>query len=171
MPRIISVDVEGLAGRSKRLAFSLNPDINIIFGVNGTGKTSLLRILHSALVNDTSLIENTPFSTAKIEILGDNGEIYQFFIDKNAVVEEDWLNSTLNPSIIRKKNRYSLSNSYRPQWKVTPELNGKEEWGNVFLPTYRITQGIETKLSAALSSAQSSAQEEAAINSEFERIL
>jgi ABC-type multidrug transport system ATPase subunit len=52
----VSIDrkVEGLAGRSEPINFELRSDVNIFFGLNGSGKTSLLKILHSGLEDDSS---------------------------------------------------------------------------------------------------------------------
>ena len=58
MSHVIEFYVEGLAGKEKGFGHKLNRDINIFFGLNGSGKTSLLKILHSALSTDTALLAN-----------------------------------------------------------------------------------------------------------------
>jgi ABC-type Na+ transport system ATPase subunit NatA len=54
--------IEGLAGRQDVCSAELNEFVNVCFGPNGSGKTSLLRILHSALSNKADLVKDVPFS-------------------------------------------------------------------------------------------------------------
>ncbi|WP_285627599.1 ATP-binding protein [Kineosporia sp. NBRC 101677] len=68
MSYITQFTVDGLAGRRGQLHFRLNRDVNIFWGLNGSGKTSLLRILHSALQNDSQTIAKVPFEKATVTI-------------------------------------------------------------------------------------------------------
>lgn len=61
--------ISGLAGRRKQVACDLNPDINVFWGLNGTGKTSLLKILHSALTADATNLVRVPFTSAEVRVL------------------------------------------------------------------------------------------------------
>ncbi|WP_192806132.1 AAA family ATPase [Streptomyces sp. SS1-1] len=63
-----SVRVEGLSGRKKTYEQELNPDVNIFFGFNGTGKTTLLRIIHCALNEELVPLIGAPFRSATVEI-------------------------------------------------------------------------------------------------------
>ncbi len=56
MSHIVNFLIEGLAGRPEPLEKTMDRDINIFFGLNGCGKTSLLKILHSAMSNDASFL-------------------------------------------------------------------------------------------------------------------
>jgi predicted ATPase len=66
VPDVTSFTIRGLAGRGDIVSHKLNPHVNIFFGPNGSGKTSLLRILHSALLNDASLLKTVPFEHAEV---------------------------------------------------------------------------------------------------------
>lgn len=44
----------------------MNRDVNVFFGPNGSGKTSLLWIIHSALDNDASILGRTLFRDADV---------------------------------------------------------------------------------------------------------
>ncbi|MGA5181320.1 AAA family ATPase [Streptomyces pseudogriseolus] len=66
MAYIKSFSVTGLAGRKGVLRRSLNRDTNIFWGFNGSGKTSLLKILHSALANDAGSLIRVPFKSATV---------------------------------------------------------------------------------------------------------
>lgn len=56
-----------MAGRAEPVEQELNPDVNVIFGLNGTGKTSLLRILNAALRNSDRDLQGVEFGSAKVE--------------------------------------------------------------------------------------------------------
>lgn len=68
MSHIVSFRIEGLAGRKEPLEFELNRDTNIFFGLNGSGKTSLLKILHAAMSDETESLRSVPFTAAKVSI-------------------------------------------------------------------------------------------------------
>src|SRR5882762_6066585 len=68
MARVISLKVDGLAGRQEPYSAVLQEDVNVFFGINGCGKTTLLKILHSALSTDTTVLEGLPFKSAEVAI-------------------------------------------------------------------------------------------------------
>lgn len=68
MAHIISFSVDGLAGHTGTYKQTLNRDVNVFFGLNGSGKTSLLKILHSAMSGDTGILDNVPFREAEVKL-------------------------------------------------------------------------------------------------------
>jgi ABC-type lipoprotein export system ATPase subunit len=66
--RISSIEISRLAGSEKAVKYDLNTDVNIFFGDNGSGKTSLLKILHSASSNETTELTDVPFERARVII-------------------------------------------------------------------------------------------------------
>ncbi len=68
MAHIVEFKIAGLAGRKEIYHQKLNRDVNVFFGLNGSGKTSLLKILDSAMSGDASTIEATPFEWAEVLI-------------------------------------------------------------------------------------------------------
>jgi len=68
MSHIVRFSVSGLAGRAEPFAQTLDRHLNIFFGLNGTGKTSLLKILHSAMKHDPSGLARVPFENADVTI-------------------------------------------------------------------------------------------------------
>lgn len=68
MAHIVEFSIEGLAGRKAVFAKKLNRDVNIFFGNNGSGKTSLLKILHSAFEESPVTLAHVPFKEAEVKI-------------------------------------------------------------------------------------------------------
>lgn len=58
--------ITNLAGRKGELHQVLDPKVNIFWGLNGTGKTTLLRILDAALSNKTRSLPALPFERAEV---------------------------------------------------------------------------------------------------------
>ncbi|MCU1622913.1 MAG: hypothetical protein JWL79_1758 [Frankiales bacterium] len=63
--------VTGLAGRKDAVSHVLDRHVNVMWGLNGSGKTSLLRILHAALNNEAQGLARVPFTTAEVTIVID----------------------------------------------------------------------------------------------------
>jgi energy-coupling factor transporter ATP-binding protein EcfA2 len=68
MAHILEFSVDGLAGRKEEYARELNREVNVFFGSNGSGKTSLFKILHSAMSGDSAILNNVPFKKAKVTL-------------------------------------------------------------------------------------------------------
>jgi len=67
MSRITEFSIAGLVGKKTNYTKKLNMDVNIFFGLNGSGKTSLLKILHSALSENTDILQYVPFKEASVK--------------------------------------------------------------------------------------------------------
>jgi len=100
MTYIESFKIEGLAGRSKIVERTLDRHVNIFWGLNGTGKTSLLKILNSALSNDIDILRRVPFVSAEVIFWSSEDEakirrtIVQETIDFNADEDDFEVGST-----------------------------------------------------------------------------
>ncbi|MHB8067554.1 MAG: AAA family ATPase [Desulfobaccales bacterium] len=68
MSHIAEFTIKGLAGRKKPMHCKLDRHLNVFYGLNGSGKTSLIKILHSAMSGDPSSIQNVPFLSATVKI-------------------------------------------------------------------------------------------------------
>lgn len=71
MTKLISFEITGLAGNRGTQKSVFDKHINVFWGLNGSGKTSLLRILDSALANDPSSISDVAFSEATVVFLSE----------------------------------------------------------------------------------------------------
>lgn len=82
MAKIRHAEVKGLAGRHDTLVVDFNSDLNVFWGMNGSGKTSFLKILHSALAGDSSSIVRVPFKSALV-VFEANGDVITRRITKS----------------------------------------------------------------------------------------
>ncbi|MGN7780195.1 AAA family ATPase [Mycolicibacterium sp. 22603] len=76
MAFITAFSVTGLAGRDTPVSFELDRELNIFWGLNGCGKTSLLKILHAALNNDALILEKVTFTSARVEFYSEALQSY-----------------------------------------------------------------------------------------------
>ena len=81
MAHITEISIEGLLGRAEPIKLTLNRGVNVFFGENGCGKTTLLKVLDAALSRDGTAMERLPVAKATVDI---------FSIDENKVYRHTW---------------------------------------------------------------------------------
>jgi ABC-type cobalamin/Fe3+-siderophores transport system ATPase subunit len=69
MSYITEFSICDLAGSDKVYSQKLNKDVNVFFGLNGSGKTSLLKILHSATSDDTNILVNVRLKVQRLNFI------------------------------------------------------------------------------------------------------
>lgn len=158
MAHIIDFSVSGLAGREGIYSQRLNRDINLFFGLNGSGKTSLLRILHSAMINDASLLSNVPFDNAQVTIYSENYQkefIYTIEEEKKRSSRSALITTVQLPFEIEEPSRSGLPRSRDIVWVIKPKLpdNSTGRFSCSYLPTSRLFLG-ERSLSYRASNVQ-----------------
>jgi energy-coupling factor transporter ATP-binding protein EcfA2 len=133
MAFIRSFRIEGLVGRKSDCSFSLNEGVNVFFGPNGSGKTSLLRILHSALSGDADMLKDVPFSKAEVVIFS-----YAQKSDFTYTLDTTSKNPSPPPSIVRAAAA-GLRRPVRKKtpWQVAPPLDN-HAWFHKYLPISRL---------------------------------
>jgi energy-coupling factor transporter ATP-binding protein EcfA2 len=135
MARVQSFRVEGLAGRSEVVSAELNDAVNVCFGFNGSGKTSLLRILHSALSNNTEILKHVPFVKAEVVVYSYSRKTNCVYVlDRDRPDEA----ATAPPRPIP-RSLYSPSRTRprsKPKWETNPADVGA--WHHRYLPTTRL---------------------------------
>ncbi|WP_341915513.1 ATP-binding protein [Polaromonas sp. YR568] len=170
MAYVSAIKIEGLLGRSETIEFQLQRDVNIIFGDNGCGKTTLLKIIDAALSRDAEAIQRLPVTKAEIHIYSE---------DHKKLIKHSWerkkgKDSTLErihnmrfqaylaqAEIIDDPRSLMFDSVVEPnQWKLTPSLKDKEtkRWAHTFLPTTRLYLTDRSSRAAASRSQLSEAQ-------------
>jgi predicted ATPase len=144
MAYIVKFEISDLAGRPGNYAQTLNRDVNVFFGVNGSGKTSLLKILHSAMEKDASILENVPFSKAVVVVYSeDYGREFVYSIENTRSVETETKDKsavTVDERVLTGVARVRRSRNLR--WRSVPEIVAREKkittWTHQYLPTSRL---------------------------------
>lgn len=153
MSHIIDFKIEGLAGRKEVYKQRLNRDINIFYGLNGSGKTSLLRILDSAMDGDASNITMVPFKAAEVNI-------YSIDYEMEFVTRIQKLRKTPKSHRARrevaprqisliKDVEEDIDHRQEPEfeefeWVTTPKIRDRTRplrFKHVYLPTWRLYGG------------------------------
>lgn len=147
MSHIIGFRIDGLVGRRKPLNLKFNRDDNIIFGLNGCGKTSLLKILHSAMSNETSLLHRVPFVKAEVDIYSMNyDKVFTRSITKPKSTQRvrRRLAKRRLPYEIQGQNEFMFSETSEAEeleWSCTPDKPKdamSTRWLHEYLPTTRL---------------------------------
>lgn len=154
MAHITEISIEGLLGRKVPIRLKLNRDVNIFFGENGCGKTTLLKVLDAALSRDGTAMERLPVTRATIDI---------FSIDENKVFRHSWERRDPEPLNQLSSRRLELlereyletvdgrflvrHSRQESDWKLSPTRRQKtpmSRWAHTFLPTTRLYFGETT---------------------------
>lgn len=151
MSHIVEFSVKGLSGRKEEIGLTLNRDVNVFFGLNGSGKTSLLKILHSAMSNDTSILKDVPFSEARVVIYSINSnKNFEYKIKKEALgtftKKTKKISKVARTELLDVDPRYyqaylefaAASEGF--QWNVSPQTETKK-WSHTYLPISRLYVG------------------------------
>jgi energy-coupling factor transporter ATP-binding protein EcfA2 len=139
MAHIVSFAIEGLVGRKGIYSKRLNRDVNVFFGLNGSGKTSLLKILHTAMSAQTAGLETVPFRRAEVVIfsvmLGKEvtrslvRDDEPFIEDPQLLIDEELFGEETIP--VQRRTRKPLS------WNTVPEVKEVRSFSHRYLPTSR----------------------------------
>ena len=145
MSHIVSFRIEGLTGRKKPLELELNRDTNIFFGLNGSGKTSLLKILHAAMANDTKILAAVPFTAAEVSIYSMNYEkVFTRSIKKLGTAGETGYRGrrVIHRELTIGREVVAAGEELRPEEELiwactpaTPKEASSSHWAHEYLPT------------------------------------
>jgi predicted ATP-dependent endonuclease of OLD family len=139
MAYITEFTIKGLAGRKTTYSQKLNRDINVFFGFNGSGKTSLLKILHSAMETKSSILQNVPFTRAEVKVYSDvYKKIFTHTITKSPKANTQFSGHEQNLFEIY-ENELTSEKLSLPEWKITPdEKKEGTGWHHRYLPISRL---------------------------------
>jgi predicted ATPase len=164
MASIVSFNIEGLAGRKDACALSLNETVNVFFGPNGSGKTSLLRILHSALSNDAEILREVPFTRATVVIHSWVRAIdFTYSLDRTLKDQPPPRGTvpTIGGALRRPK---------RVSWQIEPETETKN-WFHKYLPTSRIYASLAATTTPYYALGETAPLSEDALEAQFAQSL
>lgn len=102
MNRIEKIEVFGFWG-DRTIELQVHPDVNFLIGMNGSGKTTFIRLVSAALTADISELNRLPFESIKITLKNFSG------LKKPSIVVE----KVLAPPRYSALFRYSIRNSSR----------------------------------------------------------
>lgn len=135
MAHIVDFKVTGLAGRTKPISRKLDRHVNVFFGLNGSGKTSLLRILDAAMSGSVETIRQVPFETAEVTIFSEkHGQTFTRRVDKRS------LTPSARPRTASDVRRLASAGLDERGWEITPDLppDSNGSWAHEFLPITRM---------------------------------
>lgn len=146
MSHIVEFEVEDLVGRKDIYKQKLNRDVNLFFGLNGSGKTSLLKILHAAMKGDVASLAIVPFKRARVTIYSvQYRQKFVYKLDKEKSKKEY---STAKVRLKKTKElarrQYQIEEEPDLRWEVEPQVPGEKmdswSWKHQYLPTTRLLQ-------------------------------
>lgn len=143
MAWVKSVTVTGLAGRSGSMQLDFNRDVNVLWGVNGCGKTSLLKIIHGALQDDGASLVRVPFESAEVVFLqqGEDETEYTRTISRRRTSKQKSVEEAL-VSAEADAAEYAeilLEDSRALHWTTKPKTNRRREFFiHRYLPISRV---------------------------------
>lgn len=139
MAHITQFTVTGLAGRSS-VTQELDRHVNVFFGVNGSGKTSLLKILDSAMAGDTSRLRNVPFLTASVSIHSeDYKQTFTRTLSKSALPQGRQSATEVTWAWVGERLT-ELRTPAGVAWEIDPPLpkSAPGHWIHIYLPITRM---------------------------------
>lgn len=154
MSHFLDAEIIGLAGKTQPTRISFDRHVNIIYGLNGSGKTSLLRILHSAMNMDATLLGNVPFTEATVRV-----HSLHYNMDFTLQISKSDLSLPQEVERVRSSSTEIVFDLGQPvflgaagkksaNWKRSPKTpNQKGEHGflNRYLPTSRLHVGADLR--------------------------
>jgi energy-coupling factor transporter ATP-binding protein EcfA2 len=147
MSHFIEFSVDGLAGRKETYARRLNRDVNIFFGSNGSGKTSLLKILHSAMSNEPTVLENVAFTKAEVQLYSlTYDRAFKRTVSQPTPVVVTAPTSAIPPPEITK----SVKGSAVANWVTVPKVPEAGGFAETYLPISRLYHGRPATAETAL---------------------
>lgn len=173
MAHITSLKISGLAGRKKDIEIKFNRDVNILFGVNGVGKTTLLKIIHSALENDPKIVSGLPFSAAEVGIYSVHleREIVRSLKNSSKASQANLFDgselTSRQVALVQRRLFAELGEEWGAKNGIGDELDGAE-FAHEYLPTTRLISVSDMASTRRVVDSQS---EEANINNMMEAQL
>jgi ABC-type lipoprotein export system ATPase subunit len=149
MAHITRIRIEGLLGRDRPIEMPLDRTVNIFFGENGCGKTTLLKILQSALSQDGDAMIGLPVERAEVDIYSvTDQKVIPHVWDRKHIGRQHEIPPELR-RVLREQDltaveqaRYFSLRDSTSEWKIVGSKKNKDprrrSWAHYFLPTTRL---------------------------------
>ncbi len=142
MTRIVSFEIKGLSGRKGVVQHHLNTDVNVFWGPNGSGKTSMLKILHSALSGNTEVLHSVAFTSARVEFYSeDRNQNIVREISKRDIqqAEEEYVDEIYDAETSELVYVKTTKSEKPALWRTTPKpIRSSLRYTHRWLPISRI---------------------------------
>jgi energy-coupling factor transporter ATP-binding protein EcfA2 len=144
MTDVLSFEMWGLNGRPKALSYELDRYVNVFFGPNGSGKTSILKILHSAMRNEPEFTSNINYQRASVKIHSVTYEteyLLRYTKSSEGATAADVPTTKPIDDVDRSIRVLSSMRGRSERWTHTPEPpeeNQIPRWRHSYLPTTRL---------------------------------
>lgn len=148
MAYITEFTVRGLAGSDHTLRCDLDRHLNVFFGPNGTGKTSLLRILFAAIRRNTTSLHRVPFDEASVSVYSEAYDtVFTHFVAKKDLRAIRSKSANKTARWLADKNP-----AHSTGWIIDPPLpdSAGSGWAGDFLPTSRLCTSGNTLASSRI---------------------
>lgn len=165
MAHVTSIKIEGLLDRSEPIQIDFRRDVNVIFGENGCGKTTLLKVIDSALSRNAETMQRLPVKRAEVNIFSIlyNREIKHTW-ERKTSDKTEWVSHNLFESeeldFDDQRRLYKVPGDIN-EWKLTPANKAyaaTTRWAHTFLPTTRLYLGDDSRRSTPSRSQLSESQ-------------
>ena len=134
--RLNSLEIAGLLGREGSFKTNFNDDINIVTGRNGSGKTSVLKLLWYVISGNILLaLREIEFSRITVDTSEYCCTVHR--ISKNTC-EIEWSDSNGKRKFV---DQYDDDNNYHQNAEDEPNKHLRRTGSSVFLPTFRRIEG------------------------------
>ena len=145
MTDVLSFEIRGLNGREVPLSYVMDRHVNIFFGPNGSGKTSILKILDSAMRNEPECISNVSYQSAHVKIHSVSYSA-EFLLSHTKSEEGEPTRTTSTAKLVddvdRSMRAFVLGGGKADRWKIMPEPDSEKKeiqrWRHSYLPTSRL---------------------------------
>jgi len=89
--KLHAIEIEGFqtANRRARLEFARNSNVSVIYGDNGCGKTTFLKLIHGVLNRDNSILSSESVSRVVVDFYDNNDVLTKVTVSQQVKLDEE----------------------------------------------------------------------------------
>jgi len=120
MNKIRSITIKGFRGQKSPIVLNLQDDANFLIGRNGTGKTTLINLIHDVLSLNTSGLREAKFDSVEITFKALRGRKHPRILVESTIGELGReLSYVVQESLGGEKNRFEVTRPIRRRVKLS----------------------------------------------------